>query len=94
MHLEDYRAPGILTDLTPAQREIVARVDGVPVALCRAAQSVLVLPELARASGVDESRASGQVEPQPDAAAGRVAPESGPARPTLSISDAIVVPGR
>ena len=57
MHLEDYRAPGILTDLTPAQREIVARVDGVPVALCRAAQSVLVLPELARASGVDESRA-------------------------------------
>ena len=58
MHLEDYRAPGILTDLTPEQREIVARVDGVPVALCRAAQSVLVLPELARASGVDESRAS------------------------------------
>ena len=58
--LDDYRTPGILTDLTPEQHEIVARVDGVPVALCRAAQSVLMLPELAIASGVDASRASGK----------------------------------
>jgi Transglutaminase-like superfamily len=58
VHLDDYRTPGILTDLTAEQREIVARVGGGPVALCRAAQSVLMLPELALAAGVDPSRAS------------------------------------
>jgi hypothetical protein len=54
--LEDYARASPATALTTAQVALLDHVDSAPTVLCRAAQGVLVLPEIAVAAGVPTER--------------------------------------
>lgn len=54
----DYSVPGPLTAVTGAVAEAVSSLDDDPVALCRAAQGLVISPELASAAGIADERQS------------------------------------
>ena len=56
MDLDAYAVPGPLTLLRDQQIRLVEQLEPDPVALCRVAQGLLTLPELATAAGVEPSR--------------------------------------
>jgi hypothetical protein len=56
MDLDAYSCASPITALTPEQLALLDDVDATPIELCRAAQGVLVLPEIAVAAGVPAER--------------------------------------
>lgn len=56
MDLDYYRAPGPFTDLDDEQRVLVGALPAEPVALCAAAQGLLVLPNLATSAELSPRR--------------------------------------
>ena len=56
MDLDAYARSSPMTALTPEQVALLNDVDATPTELCRAAQGVLVLPEIAVSAGVPDER--------------------------------------
>jgi len=56
MDLAAYARSSPTTEMTPEQVALLDDVDATPTELCRAAQGVLVLPEIAVSAGVPDKR--------------------------------------
>lgn len=56
----DYSTPGVLTALTPDQRQLAAEVPGDPIAICRAVAGLIVHPAETGSLGLPEIRLGAQ----------------------------------